>query len=104
LARRLRARATGAPAGSYTARLLQDGDLLAAKLSEEAGELAAAGTAAEVVHEAADVMYFTLVAMARAGVELDAVAAELDRRAGRLTRRPGHARPDTAGPEEGGSP
>jgi phosphoribosyl-ATP pyrophosphohydrolase len=49
-------------------------------------------------------MYFTLVAMARAGVELDAVAAELDRRAGRLTRRPGHARPDTAGPEEGGSP
>ena len=97
LARRLRARTAAAPDGSYTARLLGDGDLLASKLREEAGELAAARTGDEVVHEAADVLYFTLVSLARAGVGLDAVAAELDRRALRTTRRPGDAKP----PQEG---
>jgi len=93
LARRLLARTAQAPDGSYTARLLGDGDLLASKLQEEAGELAAARTADEVVHEAADVLYFTLVSLVRAGVGLDAVAAELDRRARRTTRRPGDAKP-----------
>ncbi len=97
LARRLRARTAGAPDGSYTARLLGDDGLLASKLQEEAGELAAARTSDEVVHEAADVLYFTMVSLARAGVGLDAVAAELDRRARRATRRPGDARPPREG-------
>lgn len=92
LARRLASRAVAAPEGSYTRRLLDDPELLRAKLAEEAGELAAAETPAEVVHEAADLLYFTLTAMARAGVPLADVAAELDRRALKLTRRAGDAK------------
>ena len=42
-------------------------DLLRAKLIEEAGELAAAKTTHEVIGEAADVLYFALVAMAGPG-------------------------------------
>ena len=92
LARRLAQRATEAPDGSYTRRLLDDPDLLRAKLAEEADELAAAESPAEVAHEAADLLYFTLTAMARAGVPLAEVASELDRRALKITRRPGNAK------------
>lgn len=96
LARRLAQRVSDAPTGSYTRRLLDDPDLLKAKLVEEAGELAAANGSDEVTHEAADVLYFALVAMARAGVGLDAVEAELDRRERKVTRRPGNAKPREA--------
>jgi phosphoribosyl-ATP pyrophosphohydrolase/phosphoribosyl-AMP cyclohydrolase len=93
LARRLATRRADAPAGSYTARLFADPDLLRAKLVEEAGELAAAGTPDEIAWETADVLYFALVAMARGGVRLADVEAELDRRSGIITRRPGDAKP-----------
>ena len=92
LARLLASRMADAPEGSYTRRLLDDRDLLAAKLAEEAGELAAAETPNQVAHEAADVLYFTLVALAKAGVPLEDVAAELDRRALKVTRRTGDAK------------
>jgi phosphoribosyl-ATP pyrophosphohydrolase/phosphoribosyl-AMP cyclohydrolase len=98
LARRLRERLSSAPPGSYTARLAADPVLLAAKLREEAAELAAAGTRGEVTHEAADVLYFTLAAMARAGALLEDVCAELDRRALRVSRRPGDAKPEREDP------
>ena len=94
LARKLAGRLGAAPAGSYTRRLLDDPALLRAKLAEEAGELAAAEGSDAVAHEAADLIYFTLVALARAGVPLAEVADELDRRALKLTRRPGDAKPD----------
>ena len=81
-----------APAGSYTKRLLDDPKLLASKLTEEARELAEADTPEHVAAEAADVLYFTLVAMARAGVQLDEVARVLDKRALKVTRRPGNAK------------
>ncbi|MFC1529686.1 phosphoribosyl-ATP diphosphatase [Gemmatimonadota bacterium] len=87
LFRRLSGRLRSAPAGSYTARLLADADLLAAKLTEEAGELAEATTRPEVIHESADLLYFTLVTMIRNGVDLEEVAAELDRRSLRVRRR-----------------
>ena len=93
LARRVAARVRQAPEGSYTRRLLEDGGLLRAKLLEEAGELADAHTPAEVAAEAADVIYFALVALARTGVPLSAVEAELDRRALKVSRRPGDAKP-----------
>ena len=64
-----------------------DPALLGAKLREEAGELADAASRAEVIHEAADVLYFTLVTLARHGVDLAAVEAHLDRRARKVTRR-----------------
>jgi len=92
LARRLQERARAAPAGSYTKRLLEDDALLRSKLAEEAAELAAATTANEVAHEAADVLYFTLVAMARAGVHLADVEGALARRSRMVTRRAGDAK------------
>jgi phosphoribosyl-ATP pyrophosphohydrolase len=78
---------------SYTGRLLRDQALLKSKLVEEARELAAARTHEAITHEAADVLYFTLVKLASAGLSLDEVARELDRRALRVTRRAGDAKP-----------
>jgi phosphoribosyl-ATP pyrophosphohydrolase len=89
LERRLIERLGGAEPGSYTARLAEDRDLLAAKLSEEAVEFAEAETASDVVWEAADVLYFTLVKLAAEGLRLEDVARELDRRALAVTRRDG---------------
>ncbi len=94
LARRLQQLAENAPAESYTRRLLADADLLRAKLTEESNELAQAQAHDEVVGEAADLLYFTLVAMARGKVTLPEVEAELKRRARRVTRRPGDAKPE----------
>jgi phosphoribosyl-AMP cyclohydrolase / phosphoribosyl-ATP pyrophosphohydrolase len=87
LARRLAERKVAAPAGSYTARLLADPALLGAKLREEAGELADAEARAEVIHEAADVLYFTLATLARHDVDLAEVERALARRALKVTRR-----------------
>lgn len=87
LARRLAERKVAAPEGSYTARLFADPARLGAKLREEADELAEAATRAEVVHEAADVLYFTLVQLARHEVDLAEVERALDRRALKVTRR-----------------
>jgi phosphoribosyl-ATP pyrophosphohydrolase len=87
LARRLAERKTAAPAGSYTAKLLADPALLGAKLREEAGELAEAEGRTEVIHEAADVLYFTLVTLARHDTDLADVERALDRRALKVTRR-----------------
>ncbi|MHC4986494.1 MAG: phosphoribosyl-ATP diphosphatase [Planctomycetota bacterium] len=94
LAKRLARRVAEAPEGSYTKRLLEDPDLLAAKLKEESGELAAARTPEHVAEETADVIYFALVAMARAGVDLAAIEAVLDRRERRVSRRAGDAKPE----------
>jgi len=87
LARRLAGRRQTAPEGSYTARLLDDPELLGAKLEEEARELKEATAREEVVHEAADVFYFVLTTLAAHDVDLAEVEAQLDQRAGRITRR-----------------
>jgi phosphoribosyl-ATP pyrophosphohydrolase len=73
--------------GSGTGLLLEDPQLLAAKLREEAGELAAATSADEVVHETADLLYFALVRLRGAGARLEDVETELRRRNGRVRRR-----------------
>lgn len=83
----LAARRAAPPEGSYTAKLLADPALLAAKLREEAEELARAATREEVIWEAADLFYFTLVKLAAAGVDLAEVERHLDRRARKATRR-----------------
>ena len=64
--------------GSYTAAL--DGELVREKIMEEAEELCGAQGRAEVVWEAADLLYFVTVLMAREGVTVEEVLAELDRR------------------------
>jgi phosphoribosyl-ATP pyrophosphohydrolase/phosphoribosyl-AMP cyclohydrolase len=87
LARRLAARREAAPPGSYTAKLFEDPALLGAKLREEARELAEATERDHVIHEAADVLYFTLTTLARHGIDLAEVEAALDRRALKVTRR-----------------
>ena len=87
LARRLAARRSAAPEGSYTARLLADPALLAAKLREEAAELGEARARADVIHEAADLLYFTLARLAAEGIDLAEVEAHLDGRALKVTRR-----------------
>lgn len=87
LVRVLAGRLVDAPAGSYTARLFSEPAVLEAKLLEEARELAAAETRADVIHEAADVIFFALTAAVRAGVDLADIEGELDRRALAITRR-----------------
>ncbi len=106
LERRLRRRAAEGPeTASSTARLLRDPDLLAAKLIEEARELAAARAPDEVAHEAADLLYFTLVAAVRSDVGLREIEHQLGLRGRRVSRRPMQAKPaanaaPTRGPRE----
>ena len=95
LSRTIADRATQAPAESGTARLLADPMLLAAKLREEADELARAEGREAAVHEAADVIYMALVALQRGGGTLEEVRAELNRRHGAVTRRPMAAKSGT---------
>jgi len=75
-------------AGSGTAKLLADQALLAAKLREEADELARAESPDAVVRETADLFYMALVTLARGGGTLAEVRAELARRHGAVNRRP----------------
>jgi phosphoribosyl-ATP pyrophosphohydrolase len=90
---RLRRRMEEPVPGSYTARLRNDPGLLRSKLLEEAAELAAAGEREQVVAEAADLLYFSLVRVLSAGATLADVERLLDRRSLSLTRRPGDAKP-----------
>ena len=90
-------RVEDAPEGSYTRRLIEDPSMLRAKLHEEADELIEAGSTEEVIHEAADVLFFTLTRAAQLGVRLSDLERELDRRALRVTRRAGNAKPEYTG-------
>ena len=92
LASRLQERLREAPPGSYTQRLLQDPALLQSKLQEEAWELATADGPDRVAEEAADLVYFALVAMTRAKVDMAAVEDILDKRSLKIERRPGNAK------------
>jgi phosphoribosyl-ATP pyrophosphohydrolase len=88
LERRLHRIVGGDDPASNTRKLLEEPDLLSAKLYEEAAELARAGTKPEVVHEAADLLYFLIVKTLASDVALADVLSELDRRELKTTRRP----------------
>ena len=93
LARKLANPETRAAPGSYTARLFEEDGLLASKLAEESKELneaVAQGNTTDITHEAADVLFFTLATLAKAGVPLEQVEKHLDQRALKVTRRPGN--------------
>ncbi len=67
-------------AGSYTAKLLADGDEALKKVGEEAIEVVLAGKGQSdqrLVEESADLLYHLLVLLASRGLTLDAVRAEL---------------------------
>lgn len=69
--------------GSYTARLLANGDEILKKVGEEAVEVILAGKGQSdqrVIEEAADLLYHLLVLLAYRGLSLDDVRAELARR------------------------
>jgi len=101
LERTVVARATSLPLAdpdSRTGKLLGDPALLAAKLREEAAELAEAETRGAAVHETADLLYMALVALVRGGGSLTDVRAELARRHAGVTRRPMTAKPPADAP------
>ena len=79
-------RLTASPEESYVAMLHAKGlKKIAQKLGEEATEAviaALAGDEAELVGEAADVIFHLMVLLAEKGVPLASVLAELDRREG----------------------
>lgn len=72
--------AGGTEESGYTQRLLADAVARRAKILEEADQLVAAQTPAEVRGEAADLLYHVLVDLAARGVPLRAVVAELESR------------------------
>ena len=79
-------RLTASPEESYVAKLHAKGlAKIAQKLGEEATEAVIAalvGDEAELVGEAADVLFHLLVLLAEKGVKLEQVLTELDRREG----------------------
>jgi len=92
LERTLRGRRLSAPLGSYAARLFADPTLLAAKLCEEAKELAQAEGRDAVLAETADLVFFALARLVAEGGSLAELEALLDRRSLTATRRPGDAK------------
>ncbi|MHB8477326.1 MAG: bifunctional phosphoribosyl-AMP cyclohydrolase/phosphoribosyl-ATP diphosphatase HisIE [Steroidobacteraceae bacterium] len=72
------------PPGSYTAKLLDQGmRRIAQKVGEEGLELALAGVAQsdpEIIGEAADLLYHTLLLLKAKGLSLSQVVVELERR------------------------
>lgn len=75
---------------SFTRKLANDPQMLRTKLLEEAEELSDASQTDdvhEIAWEAADVLYFSLVAMLKNGVSLEKVHQELARRMNRVVRR-----------------
>ena len=84
---RLRERLADPEPGSLTARLAGDPELLRGKLVEEAQELAEAGSKADAVAEFADLYYFALTRLLKAGGSLEDVRRELERRALKVRRR-----------------
>ncbi len=71
------------PEGSYTTYLFYHGlDKIRKKTGEEAVELILARGPEEIRHEAADLLYHTMVLLSAAGIELSQLIAELKERHG----------------------
>ena len=83
LERTLASRKDADPASSYSARLMSDADLLAAKLREETEEVIEATGGDHLVWECADVIYHLMVRMRASEVSLAEVERELRSRARR---------------------
>ena len=90
----LQSRLVTAPSGSYTKRLFDDAALLRNKLLEEAQELSEAAEPDHVAAEAADVIYFAMVAAVKGGADLEAIERHLNARTLKIKRRPGNAKPE----------
>ncbi|HEX5712094.1 MAG TPA: bifunctional phosphoribosyl-AMP cyclohydrolase/phosphoribosyl-ATP diphosphatase HisIE [Solirubrobacterales bacterium] len=85
LERTLRSRAVERPDGSYTVKLLDDRELIGAKVEEEAEEVIRAAreeTDKRVAEEAADLLYHLSVLLVSRGVSQSAVMEVLNDRSG----------------------
>lgn len=87
ITQRLSNRIEGSDSKSFTKKLFDDSVMLQQKLLEEAQELSDASTTANAAWEAADLLYFSLIAMAKQGATLPMVYSELARRMQRVVRR-----------------
>jgi len=85
---------------SYVHRLLKDPEMLNAKIREEAAELCAATTVEENVAECADVIFFSLVKLMKAGGTLEQVEKVLDMRSMKVSRRTGDAKAEFVAAEK----
>ncbi|OZJ04302.1 hypothetical protein BZG36_02590 [Bifiguratus adelaidae] len=88
----LKQRKANAPAGSYTARLFKDQELLTAKIKEEAEEVCEATEKQDIAWEAADLLYFLMTKCVANDVSLADIEANLDKKARKVSRRPGNAK------------
>lgn len=92
----LHSRMDSAPDGSYTKRLFESDELLNAKIVEEAYELCDAKSTQELVHEATDILFFTMAKLVKNGLGLREIESELNRRSKKISRRPGNAKTGVA--------
>lgn len=75
--------------GSYTQKLMRDAEWLNAKIAEEGAELAAASNTPDIIHEAADVLYFSSVKLAQQNISWASIWEELNRRSLKTSRQGG---------------
>lgn len=81
---------------SYTKLLIENNNLLSAKIKEEAYELVDARLKEDVIHEASDLLYFILVKLAKEGISLTDINNELDNRSLKIAKRFGGIKPEFA--------
>ncbi len=95
-------RKSASPESSYVASLYAGGaDAILAKVAEEAGEFMEAakdGTDKETVHEAADLLFHTMVMLCRRDIKIEQVLGELARRFGTSGIEEKRSRPKKKGP------
>ena len=81
LMKTIRERKSSSPDGSYTNKLLNDKNLIVAKVKEEIGELIeAVEKDTNKIHEAADVMYHLMVYLEANNIKIEDVMSELKKR------------------------
>lgn len=86
--------------GSYTARLLNDESLLNSKILEEAKELVDAKDLDDIIWEAGDLFYFSLVKILSKNLSLNDINRHLDLKSRKIVRRKGDAKPEFIKSEE----
>ena len=81
LIRTIRERKNSSPDKSYTNKLLNDKNLIVAKVKEEVGELIeAVEQDSNKIHEAADVIYHLMVYLEANNINVEDVMSELKKR------------------------
>jgi len=100
----LEQRKTASPESSYVASLYAGGaEAILAKVAEESGEFiesARKGTDKEAIHEAADLLFHTMVMLCKRDIKIESVLGELARRFGTSGIEEKQSRPKKEGADE----